>query len=140
MTNTPSISSIEDQLQNFVELSAHLLTLIQHENSILAEMGEFTFETYVQKKVEHMREFEKQAQFLLLQITEAGSIGSTVDKAKSVQSRLLMAEIKKIRDVLTINSAYQMDVIKDRTKARQEKFSAPLPIMGEPKKEFKTCH
>jgi hypothetical protein len=141
MTSSSVTTSLDDRLQNFMGLSNNLLTLIEHENAILSEMGEFTFENYIQKKVEIMRQFEKQAQFLLLQITEGSSTGITHDKAKTVQGRLLMTEIKRIREALTMNSAYQMDQIKQRTKARQEKFSAPLMNKtGGTTKDYKTCH
>lgn len=121
-THTPH-HKLDDQLTNFLDLSNHLLTIIQHENAILAETGELTFEHYIQKKVALMRDFENQAQILLSTIIE--------DVSGNPRSRLLMDEVKRIRDALTVNSAYQMDTIQKRTRLRQEKFAV---------KGNDTCH
>lgn len=123
LKNSDPTINLDEQLDSFMSLSNHLLTLIQHENAILAETGELTFEHYIQKKVALMRDFENQAQFLLKSILE--------DVSGNPRSRLLMDEVKRIRDALTVNSSYQINFINERTRSRQEKFAV---------KGTETCH
>lgn len=127
-SHTANSSDLNARMDAFLTLSGHLLTLISHENSILAETGEFTFENYIQKKVAMMRDFENQAQFLLNDISK----GMT----DLTRGRILMEEVRRIRDALTVNSAFQMEQIQLRTKARQEKFK--IEKFGLKDKE--TCH
>lgn len=121
-TTQPSLA-LDQRLNDFMSLSQHLLAIISTENSILLEEGEFTFETYIQKKVDLMRRFENQAQNLLHDMLDGG--------AGHTRTTVLMEEVKRIRDALTINSAFQLDQIRERTKYRQEKFAA---------KGRDTCH
>ncbi len=108
-------SSLDQRLNDFMQLSQSLLAVIGLENSILLEDGEFTFETYIQKKVGLMRQFENQAQNLLHDMVDGG-VGHT-------RTAVLMEEVRRIRNALTVNSSFQLDQIRSRTKARQEKFA-----------------
>lgn len=124
-TNAPTL---DDRLDGFMALSSHLLSLIQHENAILAETGELTFEHYIQKKVAKMREFENQAQNLLQDVIDGG--------AGTARSRILMEEVRRIRDALTVNSAYQIDQIRNRTQSRQDRFDQEKFAA----RSIETCH
>ncbi len=118
-SSTPTSSSnsvaLDQRLNDFMQLSQNLLAIIGLENSILLEDGELTFENYIQKKVTLMRQFENQAQNLLHDMVDGG--------AGHTRTAVLMDEIRRIRDALTVNSAFQIDQIRNRTKARQEKFA-----------------
>ena len=116
LSPTPSATlSLDQRLNDFMQLSQSLLAVIGLENSILLEDGEFTFESYIQKKVDLMRQFENQAQNLLHDIVDGG-VGHT-------RTAVLMEEVRRIRNALTVNSSFQLDQIRSRTKARQEKFA-----------------
>jgi hypothetical protein len=112
---SPADLSLDQRLNDFMQLSQSLLAIIGLENSILLEDGEFTFETYIQKKVDLMRQFENQAQNLLHDMIDGG--------AGQTRTAVLMEEVKRIRNVLTVNSSFQLDQIRNRTKARQERFA-----------------
>ena len=114
-TSTPAANPIEDRVLGFLELSQEILSLVRHENAILLEKGELSFEAYVMRKVELMNKFEKEARNLLSTMTE----GSTKMRAQTV----LIEEIRRVQDALKVNSRYQLDLIRARM---QEKIAAPV--------------
>lgn len=115
-TIAPAHNPIEDRVLGFLELSQQILSLVHHENAILLEKGELSFEAYVMRKVDLMNKFEKEARNLLSTLSE----GSTKMRAQNV----LIEEIRRVREALKVNSRYQLDLIRARM---QEKIAAPLP-------------
>ena len=109
MTASPAF---EDRVLRFLELSQDILSLIGHENAILLEKGELSFEAYVMRKVDLMNNFEKEARNLLSLISEGAE--------KMNAQAIMINEIRRVRDALKVNSGYQLDLIRQRT---QENFS-----------------
>ena len=114
-TTTPAAKPLEDRVLGFLELSQEILSLVRHENAILLEKGELSFEAYVMRKVDLMNKFEKEARNLLGTLSE----GANKMKAQSV----LIEEIRRVREALKVNSRYQLDLIRARM---QEKIAAPV--------------
>lgn len=113
-TAKPSSTNPEDQMLKFLDLSQDILSLVRHENAILLEKGELSFEAYVMRKVALMTDFEKEARKLL------GSISGR-DNKMSTQI-MLVEEIRRVRDALKVNSGYQLETIRARMR---EKIAAP---------------
>ena len=111
-----ALPALEDRVLRFIELSQDILSLVGHENAILLEKGELSFETYVMRKVDLMNNFEKEARNLL-------GLLSKGDGEMNAQS-ILVNEIRRVRDALKINSRYQLDLIRKRV---QEDF-ADAPV------------
>lgn len=107
-------STLDDQMLKFLDLSQDILSLVRHENAILLEKGELSFEAYVMRKVALMTDFEKEARKLL------GSISGR-DNKMSTQI-MLVEEIRRVRDALKVNSGYQLETIRARMR---EKIAAP---------------
>lgn len=113
---SPASTTVEDRVTQFLELSQDILSLVRHENAILLERGELSFEAYVMRKVALMGDFEKEARNLL------GILSG--NRAKMNSQALLIEEIRRVRDALKINSGYQLDMIRARM---QEKIAASTP-------------
>ena len=96
MTASPAF---EDRVLRFLELSQDILSLIGHENAILLEKGELSFEAYVMRKVDLMNNFEKEARNLLSLISEGAE--------KMNAQAIMINEIRRVRDALKVNSGYQ---------------------------------
>ena len=111
-------SSSEDQLMKFLETSQNLLSLVQHENAIMMKDGILSFEAYIARKVDLMEGFEKEAQNLLNSISVEKSV------SPSAQS-VLVAEIKRIKDALHINSVHQIQMLRKKTLQATEFLSIP---------------
>jgi hypothetical protein len=109
MTAQPAI---EDRVLRFIELSQDILSLVGHENAILLEKGELSFEAYVMRKVDLMNNFEKEARNLLGLLSEGAG--------KMNAQAVLVNEIRRVRDALKINSRYQLELIRKRV---QENFA-----------------
>ncbi len=107
-----SSEPLEDRLDEFLSLSRDLLSIVEHENAILLEEGELSFEAYILRKVGLMNRFESEARNLL------GALAKE-QESSSMQS-ILIEEISRIRNALTINSSFQMRAM---IKHRQEKFA-----------------
>ncbi len=112
MTATAPLT-IEDKISRVVELSQDILSLVRHENAILLEKGELSFEAYVMRKVDLMNNFEKEARILLGMVTEGAP--------KMTAQTVLIEEIRRVREALRANSGYQLDLIRARM---QEKIAA----------------
>lgn len=120
---TPSTNSSDDKVLRFMELSQDILSLVRHENAILLEKGELSFEAYVMRKVELMNNFEKEARNLLSTLTE----GSSKMKAQSI----LIEEIRRVREALKANSGYQLNLIRARMQEKIAVSADALPdVMG----------
>lgn len=111
-----ALPALEDRVLRFIELSQDILSLVGHENAILLEKGELSFEAYVMRKVDLMSNFEKEARNLL-------GLLSKGDSEMNAQS-ILVNEIRRVRDALKVNSRYQLDLIRKRV---QEDF-ADAPV------------
>ena len=124
--------TLEDRMMRFLDLSQDILSLVRHENAILLEKGELSFESYIMRKVALMNDFEKEARKLLGQI-------SGRDTKMNAQT-MLIDEIRRVRDALKVNSGYQLDMIRARM---QEKIAAPEAdsLFGDAQKEEgSACH
>ncbi len=107
--------SLEDNMLRFLDLSQDIMSLVRHENAILLEKGELSFEAYIMRKVDLMNNFEKEARKLL-------NLMSGSDSKMNNQS-VLIEEIRRVRDALSLNSAYQLQTIRARA---QENLAASL--------------
>ena len=107
--------SLEDNMLRFLDLSQDIMSLVRHENAILLEKGELSFEAYIMRKVDLMNNFEKEARKLLNLMSGSGS--------KMATQNVLIEEIRRVRDALSLNSAYQLQTIRDRA---QENLAASL--------------
>ena len=119
MTN-PTIAAatpaaLEDNMLRFLDLSQDIMSLVRHENAILLEKGELSFEAYIMRKVDLMNNFEKEARNLLNLMSGSDS--------KMANQSVLIEEIRRVRDALRLNSAYQLQTIRDRA---QENLAASL--------------
>jgi hypothetical protein len=109
-----ALPALEDRVLRFLELSQDILSLIGHENAILLEKGELSFEAYVMRKVDLMNNFEKEARNLLGLLSEGA--------AKMNAQAIMINEIRRVRDALKVNSGYQLGLIRQSMK---ENFSGP---------------
>ena len=130
-TTKPSSTNPEDQMLKFLDLSQDILSLVRHENAILLEKGELSFEAYVMRKVALMTDFEKEARKLL------GSVSGR-DNKMSTQI-MLVEEIRRVRDALKVNSGYQLETIRARMR---EKIAAPEDnsMFASAQEEGTLCH
>ena len=130
-TAKPSSTNPEDQMLKFLDLSQDILSLVRHENAILLEKGELSFEAYVMRKVALMTDFEKEARKLL------GSVSGR-DNKMSTQI-MLVEEIRRVRDALKVNSGYQLETIRARMR---EKIAAPEDnsMFASAQEEGTLCH
>lgn len=130
-TPKPSTATLEDQMLKFLDLSQDILSLVRHENAILLEKGELSFEAYVMRKVALMTDFEKEARKLL------GSVSGR-DNKMSTQI-MLVEEIRRVRDALKVNSGYQLETIRARMR---EKIAAPEDnsMFASAQEEGTLCH
>ena len=128
--STPAAAE-QDRLTHFLELSQDILSLIRHENAILLERGELSFEAYVMRKMELMGNFEKEARNLL------GTLSGS--DAKMNTQAILAAEIQRVRDALKVNSGYQLETIRARMR---EKIAEQLPAseIGSETESKALCH
>lgn len=119
MTNptiaTAGTPSLDDNMLRFLDLSQDIMSLVRHENAILLEKGELSFEAYIMRKVDLMNNFEKEARKLLNLMSGSES--------KMATQNVLIEEIRRVRDALSLNSAYQLQTIRDRA---QENLAASL--------------
>jgi hypothetical protein len=132
ITPSNAADTLEDRMMRFLSLSQDILSLVRHENAILLEKGELSFESYIMRKVALMNDFEKEARKLLGQISGRDT--------KMNAQMMLIDEIRRVRDALQINSGYQLDMIRARM---QEKNAAPEAdgLFGEAlKDEGSVCH
>lgn len=142
MTSTPAshpsiipsnaADTLEDRMMRFLDLSQDILSLVRHENAILLEKGELSFESYIMRKVALMGDFEKEARNLLGQISGRST--------KMNAQAMLIDEIRRVRDAIKVNSGYQLDMIRARM---QEKIAAPEAdsLFGNTQKdEGSVCH
>ncbi len=115
LTTTPVSSALEDNVLRFLDLSQDIMSLVRHENAILLEKGELSFEAYIMRKVDLMNNFEKEARNLL-------NLMSGSENKMTTQA-VLIEEIRRVRDALSLNSAYQLQTIRTRA---QENLAASL--------------
>ncbi len=120
-----------DSLLRFLDLSHDIQALIRHENAILLEKGELSFEAYLTRKVSLMTNFEAEARKLLEEFSGQG---------RNMQEQaILVEEIQRVRDAMRINSGYQIETIRARMR---EKFASPDAdaLFSAPDKEGSACH
>lgn len=127
----PIPETLEDRMMRFLDLSQDILSLVRHENAILLEKGELSFEAYIMRKVALMSDFEKEARKLLSQISGR--------ETKMNAQAMLIEEIRRVRDALKVNSGYQLDMIRARM---QEKIAASEgdALFADVQKEGSSCH
>ena len=119
MTQTLSLKSanpVEDQLMKFLETSQDLLSLVQHENAIMLKEGILSFEAYLSRKIDLMQGFEKEAQNLLTTISVEKGAGSNAQQ-------MLAEEVKRVRDALQVNSAYQIQTLRKKHLSQDNNFA-----------------
>lgn len=123
--------TVEDQMLRFMDLSQDILSLVRHENAIMLERGELSFEAYVMRKATLMGNFEKEARKLL------GSLTGRNNKTNA--QAMLIEEIRRVRDALKVNSGYQLDSIRARM---QEKIAASEEesLVNSVREEGSACH
>lgn len=122
---------LDTQMTKFLDLSQDILSLVRHENAILLETGELSFEAYVMRKATLMTDFEKEARKLL------GTLSGRNNRMNA--QVMLVEEIRRVRDALKVNSGFQLDSIRARM---QEKFAASednAPFAGV-QEEGTLCH
>ena len=122
-------NALEDNVLRFLDLSQDIMSLVRHENAILLEKGELSFEAYIMRKVDLMNNFEKEARKLL-------NLMSGSDNKMSTQN-VLIEEIRRVRDALSLNSAYQLQTIRDRA---QENLAASLKNAENAETGETVCH
>lgn len=120
-----SVSSSQD-LSGFLSIARHLRSVMEHENAIFSENGEFNLENYVRKKMELMTRFEQEARNLLKAWGE--------DEKNPMRLRLL-TEIEQVSHVMRQNSLQQLAALKSKRHASTAANSAASENTGED-----TCH
>lgn len=115
--HTPKPASIksvadtfEDDMLRFLDLSREITTLVQHENLVLLEKGELSYESYVKRKMTLMGDFEKKARNLLSALT-----GRTNKLNAQI---VLVEEIRRVRDALRVNTGFQLETIRARMREK----------------------
>lgn len=90
----------KDRVDAFLTTSHDLLSLVEHENAILLEDGALSFEAYIMRKVTLMNRFEEEARALLSLASE--------ERAPASMREILVSEVTRIREAISINSAFQV--------------------------------
>jgi hypothetical protein len=130
---TPSADT--QKIDDFLDLSQHLLAIVNLENSVFLDHGDLTLEAYVQKKMALMASFEEQARNLLETLQR--------DSNTKDEQVMLVHEIRKIRSALQVNSTYQMNMLKKRLTAKNAGFAADPAWQSSdtpPESEKALCH
>lgn len=115
------------ELSGFLSISRHLRSLMETENAIFSENGDFNIETYVRKKMDLMARFEQEAQILLKAWGE---------DVKNPMRLTLLNEIEQVSEVMRQNSLRQLAAIKSRRTQLGAANSAALPALS----SEETCH
>jgi hypothetical protein len=120
-------ASESQELSGFLSISRHLRSLMETENAIFSETGDFNIETYVRKKMDLMTRFEQEAQILLKAWGE---------DVKNPMRLTLLNEIEQVSEVMRQNSLRQLAAIKSRRAHDNAANSAALPALS----SEETCH
>ncbi|HRK96948.1 MAG: hypothetical protein KDJ26_02490 [Alphaproteobacteria bacterium] len=92
-------SSAEDMVFEFLEMSRHLLSLIEHENKILEECGCLSIEAYLQHRDALLKAYEQKATNLMTAIELSASPQGV--------NQLMVEEIASLKQALNDNTHYK---------------------------------
>jgi hypothetical protein len=104
--------SLEERIFQFLELSQKLLTLVQHENSILQTCGCLSFESYLEHRNSLLINYEEAATKLI-----ADSLQDSVDEKARL---ILSSELSAVRDALSDNTVQMFQSLKKRYAEKDE--------------------
>lgn len=98
----------EDDVFEFLELSRKLLTLIEHENRIMSDLGCLSLEGYLAHRDALLRKYE----------TKASEILEMEDVQDEGIRRMMVTEISQMRELLNDNTKFAFNTLEQRLSKR----------------------